>query len=108
MLPLPLLEVPAVGEGGSQRSRKGSWQAVTRVPNSALCALNLLLGFGSADGHSIPGLSRCALLESVRAEVLERWLFFDPASNAPRSESGEAALKELLRGRWVYEVRQVG
>ena len=108
MLPLPLLEVPAFGKGGAQRSRRGSLRAVTRVANGALCALHSLLGYGVADAHSIPGLSRCALHESVRAEVLERSLLFEPASNAPGSSSEEAALKELLRGRSVYEVGQVG
>ena len=54
------------------------------------------------------GFSRCALHESVRAEVLERSLPFEPSSNAPGSSSEEAALKELLRGRSVYEVGQVG
>ena len=68
---------------------------------TAPCALNSLLGYCSADGHSIPGLSRCALHESVRAEVLERSLVFEPAANAPGSVSEEAAFKELLRGRSV-------
>ena len=81
-----------------------------------MSALNSLLGFGQAGSHSIAGStresvagsSRCALHESVRAEVLERSLLFEPASNAPGSHSEEAAIKELLRGRSVYAVGQVG
>ena len=96
MPPLPLLDVPAVGKGGAQRSRRGPWRAVTRVTNGALCALNSLLAYGVADGQSIPGLSRRALHESVRAEVLERSLLFESASKAPGSTSEEAALKEIV------------
>ena len=110
MLALTLLEIPVVGKGGSQRSRNWSWRAVTRVANGALRALILLLLFSCADGRSIPGLFRLALHESGRAEVQERSLLSEPASNVPGSarQSEEAALKELLRGRSAYEVGQVG
>ena len=73
-----------------------------------MCASSSLLGYSLADGYSIPGSFLCALHESVRAEVLERALSLEQASNAPGSVFEEAALKELLRGRSVYEVGQVG
>ena len=40
--------------------------------------------------------------------MLEHSLLLEPALNALGSESQEAALKELLRGRSVYEVGQAG
>ena len=97
MLPLPLLELPFVGKGGTQRSRAGVRRAARRVANGALSAQNLLLGF-----DSLLGAARCGAHESVRAEVLERGLLFAPEHPTARGTE-EAALKELLRGRSVYE-----
>ena len=102
MLPLPLIEEPVVGSGGFQRRRRAGARAVVRITNGALTALNSLLGF-----ESQPGPSWCGVHIAIRAEVEERACFFKPDDpNAIASD--EAALRELLRGRSVYDVSRSG
>ena len=102
MLPLPLIEEPAVGRGGFQRRRRGAARAAVGIANGALTALKSLLGF-----ESQPGPSRCGVHNAVRAEVVERVCYFKPdGPNAIASD--EAALRELLKGRSVYDVSRPG
>ena len=110
MLPLPLIEVPAVGKGGGQRRRGAGRRAIVRLANGALSALNLLLGFDSQ-----PGDPRCSFHEAVRAEALQRAEFFwpdgfdaDASSIDVYHRSDESSLRELLRGRSVYDVSRSG
>ena len=105
MLPLPLIEEVISGNGGSQRRRKGSARAATRLANGALSALNSLLGFS----NSLPGAPRNGVHESIRAEVTERAFLFAPDhQNASDNISDEAALRQLLKGQSVYAIDKSG
>ena len=102
MLPLPLIEEVVSGNGGSQRSRKSSARAATRLANGALRALNSLLGF-----NSLPGAPRGGVHVSIRAEVIERALLFAPDRQIAVG-SDEAALRQLLKGQSVYAIDKTG
>ena len=102
MLPLPLIGEPVVRRGGFQRRRLAGARAAVRIANGALSALNSLLGF-----ESQPGPSRCGVHVAIRAGVVERSCFVKP--HVPDATvSDEAALRELLKGRSVYDVRRSG
>ena len=98
MLPIPLIEEPGVGSGGSQRRRGGARRAAVRLANDAVCTLNLLFGFSSSAGPA-GGTSH----EAVRAEAAERAYLFKPDSPNARC-SDEAAPADLLKGRTCYDV----